>query len=68
MTRRRRSTRSTEHRLVELEEQSRDPEGWRARLDLPPDATRADGWRAFLRGEGDDETWKAYLAAGRSDA
>jgi hypothetical protein len=68
MTRRRRSTRSTEHRLAELEEQSRDPEGWRTRLDLPPDATRADAWRAFLRGEGDDETWKAYLAAGRSDA
>ena len=68
MTRRRRSTRSTEHRLDDLEEQSRDPEGWRARLDLPPDATRADGWRAFLRGEGDAGTWKAYLAAGRSDA
>ena len=68
MTRRGRSSQSVDHRLAELEEQSRDPEGWRARLDLSPDATRADGWRAFLRGEGDDETWKAYLAAGRSDA
>ena len=68
MTRRARTSHEAERRLAELEEQSRDPEGWRARLDLPPDATRADVWRAFLRGEGDDETWKAYLAAWRSDA
>lgn len=67
MTRRTRSKRSAEHRLAELEGQPPDPDGWRARLDLPPDATRADAWRAFLRGEGDDETWKAYLAAGRSE-
>jgi hypothetical protein len=68
MTRRARTSHEAEHRLADLEEQSRAPEGWRARLDHPPDATRADAWRAFLRGEGDDETWKAYLAAGRSDA
>jgi hypothetical protein len=68
MTRRARTSHEAERRLAEFEEQSRNPEGWRARLDLPPDATRADAWRAFLRGEGDDETWKAYLAAGRSDA
>jgi hypothetical protein len=67
MTRRlRRSRRAAACRLDELEDRRRDPEGWRAALDLPPDATRADGWRAFLRGEGDDETWKTYLAAGRS--
>lgn len=67
MTRRARTPCGIERRLDDLEGQPRDPDGWRARLDLPPDATRADAWRAFLRGEGDDETWKAYLAAGRSE-
>jgi hypothetical protein len=58
----RRSKRSIEGRLDALDERHRDPEGWRALLDLPADATRADGWRAFLRGDGDDEAWRAYQA------
>ena len=64
MTRRARTSHEAERRLDALEGQSRDADGWRTRLDLPADATRADGWRALLRGEGDEETWKAYAAAG----
>ena len=67
MTRGRRSNQSVERRLDALESDTRNPDGWRARLDLPPDATRADGWRAFLRGEGDGEAWETYLAAGGTE-
>lgn len=61
---RKRLIRSIEDRLDDLEQQRTDPAGWRARLDLPPDASRADAWRAFLRREGDEAAWLAYLAAG----
>ena len=59
---RRRSRSSIERRLDALDEHRRepDPNGWRALLDLPPSASRVDGWRALLRGDGDDEAWRAY--------
>jgi hypothetical protein len=70
MSRRSRSTRSIETRLTELEEQSPDLGGWRALLDLPADATRADGYFEFLRGVDDDihdEAWTAYWEARDGD-
>ena len=69
MARQMRISRKARYRLDALDEQHRepDPNGWRALLDLPPSASRADGWKAFLRGDGDDEAWGAYTAAGRED-
>ena len=53
-----------ERRLDALDEQHRepDPNDWRALLDLPPSASRVDGWRALLRGDGDEDAWRAYTA------
>lgn len=66
MTRRTRTRQSLDRRLDELDEQRResDPDEWRALLDLPPSASRADGWKALLRGDGDENAWRAYTAAG----
>ena len=65
MTRRTRTSREAENRLDALDEQRRepDPNEWRSLLDLPPSASRVDGWRALLRGDGGEDAWHAYTAA-----
>ena len=69
MTRRSRTSGSFENRLDALDEQHRepDPNDWRVLLDLPASASRADGWKAFLCDEGDNEAWRAYIASGWED-
>ena len=59
---RRRSRSSIERRLDALDEHRRepDPNGWRALLDLPPSASRADGWKALLCGDGGKDAWRTY--------